>query len=389
MIKYEETIIQIEPGERNMKKIQAAIHPDDDFHYNKMGLTRNKVEVWEDGMRTDGSKGTYEWWYFDSSYPDGTKLIIFFYSKSPIEVDGPIKPMSTMELTLPDGRKFEEQVNATIEESFYSKDKCDVRIGDCRIEGDLKHYDIVFKGKTMSATVSLTNTVPAWRSQCGPILFGDNEEYYFNWLPATPEGNVNADVTYPEGKLHLEGSGYHDHNWGNISMLKLMHHWYWGRAKIGDYKVISSWITAEKKYGYKEFDVFMLAKGSEILGDNSNHTLKFLPTDEYIDDHTGKPVYSKVVYEYETPAGEYYRITHDRRGDISRQNFIDLLPGIVRMAAKLIGFEGSYLRFQGSATIEKIENGVVVESVTEESAVWELMYFGKAGADQKHKKDTN
>jgi len=53
------------------------------------------------------------------------------------------------------------------------------------------------------------------------------------------------------------------------------------------------------------------------------------------------------------------------------------------LAAKLIGFEGSYLRFEGSATIEKIENGEVVESVTEESAVWELMYFGKSGADKK------
>ena len=55
----------------------------------------------------------------------------------------------------------------------------------------------------------------------------------------------------------------------------------------------------------------------------------------------------------------------------------------MKFAVKLIGFEGSYLRFEGSATIERFENGAVVERVTEESAVWELMYFGKAGADRK------
>ena len=368
-----------------MSKILKSIHPDDDMHYEKMGLTRNKIELWEDGMRTDGSRGTYEWWYFDSSYPDGTKLVLQYYSKSPIQVNGKIKPIVTAELTLPDGREYFEQIEASLRDSHYAKDKCDVKIGESYIRGDLAHYDLVFKGEKMQATVSLTNTVPAWRSQCGPILFGDSEEYYFNWLPATPEGDVTADVMYPDGQLHLVGSGYHDHNWGNISMLKLMHHWYWGRAKIGDYKVISSWITAEKKYGYKDFDVFMIAKNGEILGDNANHTLKFLPSDEYIDEHTGKPVYNTVAYEYETPAGEYYRITYKRTGDISKQNFIDRLLGPMKYIAKVIGFEGSYLRFQGIATVERIENGQVVESATEDSAVWELMYFGKAAADKEYK----
>lgn len=368
-----------------MAKILNSIHPDDDLHYDKMGLKKGVVEEWEDGMHTDGSKGTYEWWYFDSHYPDGTKLIIFFYSKSPIEVNGPIKPMSTMELTFADGTSYSEEVHATIEESYYAKDTCDVRIGDCSIKGNLKNYDIVFKGKKLSAKVSLTNTIPAWRSQTGSILFGDNEEHYFAWLPATPEGNVIADIEYNGNKLHLEGSGYHDHNWGNLSMLKLMHHWYWGRAKIGEYKVISSWITGEKKYGFKDFDVFMLAKNDKILGDNSNHTLKFLPEDEFIEEHTKKPVYNKVIYEYITPDNEHYRIIYNRKGYISKQNFIDLLPGIVRVLAKMIGFEGSYLRFEGEAIIEKLENDNVVERVVENSAVWELMYFGKACADKKYR----
>ena len=365
-----------------MKKILNSIHPNDDLHYQKMGLTRNVIHEWEDGMRTDGSKGTYEWWYFDSHYPDGTKLIIFFYSKSPIEVNGPIKPMSTMELTFADGTSYSEEVKASIKDSYYSKETCDVKVGNCSIKGNLKHYDIIFEGKKLKAKVSLTNTIPAWRSQTGSIFFGNNEENYFAWLPATPEGNVIADVEYNGNNLHLEGSGYHDHNWGNISMLKLMHHWYWGRAKIGDYKVISSWITAEKKYGYKDFDVFMLAKNDKILGDNSNHTLKFISEDEYIDEHTKKPVYGKVIYEYITPDNEQYRISYSRKNDISRQNFIDLLPKIIRPIAKLAGIEGSYLRFEGEAIIEKIEDNQVIEKVVEDSAVWELMYFGKAGADK-------
>ena len=368
-----------------MSKIKKSIHPDDDAHYEKMGLKRNEVEIWEDGARVDGSKGSYEWWYYDSHYPDGTILVIFFFSKMPINVNGPIKPIATIELTLPDGRKFEEEVYATIEESHYANDRCDVKIGKCHCQGDLKHYDVVFKGKNISATLTLDGTIKAWRSQTGSIFFGDNEEHYFAWLPAIPEGKAVADVTYNGGKkLHLEGSGYHDHNWGNISMLSLMHHWYWGRAKIGEYKVISSWITGAKKYGYKDFDVFMLARNGEIIGDNSNHTLRFVPQDRYLDEYTGKPVYNKVIYEYTTESGEEYRITYDRKGDINKTCFVDVLPKPLGILARAVGFDGGYLRFDGLASIERLENGVVVESVTD-PAVWELMYFGKSRADEKYR----
>ena len=367
------------------KKFKKSIHPDDDFHYQKMNLKKGEVELWEDGSRVIGKKGEYEWWYFDSHYPDGTVLVIFLFSKMPIAVNGPIKPISTMELTLPDGTKYSEEVYATIEKSHYAKDKCDVKVGDCYCKGDLKHYDVLFKGKTMSAKLTLDGTIKAWRSQTGSIFFGDKEEYYFAWLPAIPEGKAVADVVYDNGKtLHLEGSGYHDHNWGNVSMMKLMHHWYWGRAKIGDYKVISSWITAEKKYGYKEHDVFMIAKNGEIIGDNSNHTLKFLPKDRYIDEHTGKPVYNKVIYEYTIEKGEEYRIIYDRKGDINKTNFVDVLPKPLSVLAKLIGFDGGYLRFFGTATVEKLQDGKIIESVSD-PAVWELMYFGKSCKDEQFK----
>ena len=46
-----------------MKKIMQAIHPDDEAHLQKMGLKKDEIMQWEDGMRTSGKKGTYEWWF--------------------------------------------------------------------------------------------------------------------------------------------------------------------------------------------------------------------------------------------------------------------------------------------------------------------------------------
>ena len=248
-----------------MKKILNSIHPDDDLHYQKMGLKKDEVEIWEDGLRTDGSKSSYEWWYFDSHYEDGSKLVIIFFNKSPIEASGPVKPQATIEYTLADGTKFEDKVECKIEESFFDTKHCDVRVGTSRIVGDLKHYDITFDGSKIKAKVSLDGTIKAWRSQTGSIFFGNKEEDYFAWLPAIPEGKVSGHIIIDGKEKVLDGSGYHDHNWGNKIMLQLMHHWYWGRAKIGEYKLISAWITAEKKYGYKDFDVFMLAKNDKLL----------------------------------------------------------------------------------------------------------------------------
>ena len=54
------------------------------------------------------------------------------------------------------------------------------------------------------------------------------------------------------------------------------------------------------------------------------------------------------------------------------------------MLAKLIGFDGGYLRFEGVATVERLSLGEVVESVSD-GAVWELMYVGHAAADEKYR----
>ena len=54
---------------------------------------------------------------------------------------------------------------------------------------------------------------------------------------------------------------------------------------------------------------------------------------------------------------------------------VDSVKGVRRIAAKLMHFDGAYLRFVGDLQISKYQGGELVETYKDE-AIWELMYFG-------------
>src|SRR5205085_2357245 len=108
------------------------------------------------------------------------------------------------------------------------------------------------ESEEMVVDATVMGTAPAWRPETGCLFFGKREEYYFAWLPSVPQGDTHVTITLSGGEpQHYTGIGYHDHNWGNISMLKLMHDWYWARGTIANYTLIASYITAEQRYGIK------------------------------------------------------------------------------------------------------------------------------------------
>jgi len=56
---------------------------------------------------------------------------------------------------------------------------------------------------------------------------------------------------------------------------------------------------------------------------------------------------------------------------------IDSVKGPKRIAAKLMHFDGAYLRFVGAVEISRYRGAELVETYTDD-AIWELMYFGHA-----------
>jgi hypothetical protein len=60
---------------------------------------------------------------------------------------------------------------------------------------------------------------------------------------------------------------------------------------------------------------------------------------------------------------------------------INQLDCFKKVAARLVRFDGAYLRFTGELRIEHHHAGKIVDSDTD-SAIWELMYLGKTRTSQ-------
>jgi len=345
--------------------------------YKKLGLSASAIAPWEDGMRTTGARGTYEWWYFDGSLSDGSSMVIVFYTKDQIMPNKPMKPKVTFELNRPDGTRVFKELEIDTSQFSASKDSCNVRIGVNSFSGNLHDYTIHIAIDSVKADIALHGTVPSWRPNTGFTTFQQGKQsHYFAWLPSVPQGNLEGTVTISGRSQVVKGVGYHDHNWGDAPMQNLIHDWYWGRAQVGNYSIIASYITAADKYSNATIPIFMLARDGRIVADDFTK-VKFSTSDIYIDQHTKKPVAGKIVYDF-NDGSSHYRVTFERSKDLVSQRFIDMIKGFKGFLVKLIGFDGAYMRFTGEVTVERFEGDKKIETVKEKSAVWELMYFGHA-----------
>ena len=338
---------------------------------DELGLTE-KVQKFEDGLRTEPKSGSYEWWYFDSKYPDGSSLVIIFYTKHVTSFAKDFKPFVSLNYINPNGKELKTELWS--EDYSFSKDCCDVRIGNCCIKGDLSHYDIYFKNKDAECRLTLDASVPSWRPDSGHIYFG--KEDYFAWLPSVPEGRVNGTLQMKDETVKLSGTGYHDHNWGNKLMILLMNDWYWGRAKIGDYVVVSSYIYANREDGYQATPVFMLARDGVILTGDAARYLTYEEKDFIKDPYTKRHVARTLVYDYNDQENNvHYRITY-KKGDeeVERQVMTDIVGRPLAIMFYLLGFRGSYHRMGGAAILERFDGDKIVERI-EAPAMWEQMCF--------------
>ena len=103
--------------------------------YQKLGL-KKEIALWEDGHRSNGKFGEYEWWYFDGRMDDGSSLVIVYYSQPVTAAIPTYAPSVTFSLTRGDTH-IQDSITAKIKDSSFDREKCAVKVGSSYCRGDL------------------------------------------------------------------------------------------------------------------------------------------------------------------------------------------------------------------------------------------------------------
>lgn len=332
------------------------------------GLTETPA-AWEDGLRAETGPGNFEWWYFDAHLDDGSTLVIGYYTKPLLQRNDALTPTIVMTLTQPDGRKLSDFPVYPADQFSASKDHCDVRIGPNWARGDLHRYELHAEAAGVTADLTFTGLVPPWRPAAGKNYYDEGLTRYFGWLPSIPFGTVEGNLAY-EGQSHaVRGTGYHDHNWGNVALNDVLSHWFWGRAHLGEYTLIFAQMVATKAFDHQLLPVFMLAKGGEILiGESRPLTLRTAQEQT----HPGGKKYPRQLdFEWQTEAGRVHLALRQPRV-IEAASLLITLPAWKRRLARLL-VNPYYFRFDADLdlTIDLKE-----AHATEHGRVlYELMYL--------------
>lgn len=243
----------------------------------------------DDGLYSDiGSKGLYEWWYFDAHLESGHTIVIFFHASNP----NPGRTGKTgIEFILisPEGRRKQEFFAYDKSEFEAAVDRPEVRIGKNAIKvdqagDDLPVYEIFVDEGDLGCHLKYTPMVKGWKPGSGLSQFGDLG--YMGWVVPFARASVEGTITDGEQTIQVSGTGYHDHNWLNFQFQRIIEYWMWGRVYAENFTLAYAYIQCTKAVDRHAVKVLMLAEGQEVTlssGDFifSKEDLEYNPTAQH------------------------------------------------------------------------------------------------------------
>ncbi len=174
----------------------------------------------------------FEWWYFDAELDTGDHVVVM-WSTNDTRVS-PRQPTVRLNIFSPGGREINELARYSVDQVSLSYEKCDVHIGDdfCIDQGD--HFEMKALCNGHGVHLKLHKDFPSW------VVGKTPEEMAMaamGWTIAVPQGRVEGTLIKDGVETAVTGSGYRDHNWGEVPVSAGKRNWYWGKLHTPEYSV--------------------------------------------------------------------------------------------------------------------------------------------------------
>jgi Svf1-like C-terminal lipocalin-like domain/CrtC N-terminal lipocalin domain len=293
--------------------------------------------------------------------------VVTWLTKPLLQRTNPLTPALRLVITRPDGKELIQAPLFPPGDFHASKEECNVQMSPNWVRGDLHRYELHVEAGDLSADLVFTGIAPPWRPGSGIDYFDEARTRYFGWFPSIPFGRAEGTLVYDGQKHQVTGTGYHDHNWGNLDLNLGLSQWYWGRAHLGDYSTIFIEMEATKKYGMERLPVFMLARNDEILIEDGRYLS--LQVGDLVTHESGKSYPREVDFHWENE-GQSVHLAIRKPTIIEATSLLTYLPAWKRVIGRLFA-NPYYFRFEGD--LELTVNLSGAQSKEHGQALFELM----------------
>ena len=223
----------------------------------------------EDGVHreVENSKGYFELWYFDAHLEGGYLVVGFLHRANMID----FRPAAEINIYTPSGEKLSANKYYKKSDVRTSEKKCDVWVGKNHAVGSYPEYRLHIAEGELEANLTFHSELPGWKPGKGMTYYGDKG--FFAWVVPVPRARVVGTIKIGGKVIPVKGTGYHDHNWGNADMKKIISHWYWGRLYTREFTLLYAYVVTNRIYGNVISRPLMLAHKDKIILSTGNMTL--------------------------------------------------------------------------------------------------------------------
>lgn len=355
-----------------MAKIRLMDTPAD---FTKLGVSPDKVEPWEDGRRNQNTAANnWEWWYSDFIFDDGSTAVVQFFTKAgrTIQMSGD-HPAINIRIKLADGTELRDNLTFKTSEVSFDTQQCNVIMCDNCFIGDLHTYHIkAHSPKGFGVDVTLTSQSKPYRPGTAYFEIGKPEDFY-TWLCVVPTGTASGTLMY-QGKTHsVQGTGYHDHQWGSTNFLTEWNHWVWARQRFEGGSLLVFDLVGSAKNDYARIPLaFVQDMNGNLLFENTKE-VQCSVLGSYKDEvHSGKNYPNELQYVFEQNGKrlEY----HLKETKILEAGGLKSAPLPMKLICRTLGIHHSYTRYLAQGDFVLTDGSETMCRSSE--LIYEFMYPG-------------